>query len=165
MASAIRSIPMAMWSNFVPDPRSPGPIERVVYAMHSAIVFVVTRTPADLGETIERAMSKLAAAAARAEPDPPESVRLVAEPVILVTGYEPFGSHTVNPSQELAKVLDGRRIGNCAVAQSAVLPVHHLEASRHVSALLGEMAPVAVVAPGPGRGPGPAGPRAGRRST
>jgi pyroglutamyl-peptidase len=44
----------------------------------------------------------------------------------------------------VAKILDGRRIGNCAVA-SAVLPVHHREASRHVAVLLGEMAPVAVV--------------------
>lgn len=105
---------------------------------------VVTRARADLSETIERAVSELVTSAERAEPEPRESVRLVAEPVILVTGFEPFGSHTVNPSQELAKSLDGRRIGNCAVA-TAVLPVHHLEASRHVSALLGEMAPVAVV--------------------
>ena len=67
-----------------------------------------------------------------------------AEPVILVTGYEPFGSHSINPSQELAKLLDGRRIGSCAVA-GVVLPVHHREAARHVSVLLGEMAPVAVV--------------------
>ena len=104
----------------------------------------MARVPADLGETIARAVSALETSAERAEPEPRESVRLVAEPVILVTGFEPFGSHTVNPSQELAKSLDGRRIGNCAVA-TAVLPVHHLEASRHVSALLGEMAPVAVV--------------------
>jgi pyroglutamyl-peptidase len=64
--------------------------------------------------------------------------------VILVTGFEPFGAHTVNPSQEIAKILDGRQIGRCAVA-TAVLPVHHREASRHVSVLLGELAPIAVV--------------------
>ena len=107
-------------------------------------MFDVARTPADLRETIERAIAETEEPASRTEPGPTGSVRLVAEPVILVTGYEPFGSHTVNPSQELAKALDGRRIGSCAVA-SAVLPVHHLEASRHVSILLGEMAPVAVV--------------------
>ena len=106
-------------------------------------MFDVPRTRADLRETIERAVAETEAAA-RTGPAPTESVRLVAEPVILVTGYEPFGSHAVNPSQELAKALDGRRIGNCAIA-GAVLPVHHLEASRHVSILLGEMAPVAVV--------------------
>ena len=104
----------------------------------------VARAPADIRETIERAVTRMEEPVTRTEAAPTESVRLVAEPVILVTGYGPFGSHTVNPSQELAKILDGRRIGNCAVA-GAVLPVHHLEASRHVSLLLGEMAPVAVV--------------------
>ena len=104
----------------------------------------MTRTTADLQETLERAVSELEAPLPRTEPAPIEAGRLVAEPVILVTGYGPFGSHTVNPSQELAKILDGRRIGNFAVA-GAVLPVHHLEASRHVSLLLGELAPVAVV--------------------
>ena len=66
------------------------------------------------------------------------------EPVILVTGFEPFGGHTVNPSEELAKALDGRRIGGCAVA-GAVLPVHHADASTRVSLLLAELAPLAVV--------------------
>jgi pyroglutamyl-peptidase len=104
----------------------------------------VTPNRADLGETLERTVTELTEAVPRPAPAPGESVRLVAEPVILVTGFEPFGSHTVNPSQEVAKALDGRRIGRCAVA-SAVLPVHHREASRHVSVLLGELAPVAVV--------------------
>ena len=104
----------------------------------------VRRVPADLQATIERALAETEEPATRTEPAPAGPVRVVAEPVILVTGYEPFGSHTVNPSQELAKTLDGRRVGNCAVA-GAVLPVHHLEATRHVTVLLGEMAPVAVV--------------------
>jgi pyroglutamyl-peptidase len=102
----------------------------------------VTGTPADLSERIERAVTELERAVPQTEPA--EGVRLVAEPLILVTGFEPFGPHTVNPSQELVKLLDGRRIGSCAVA-GAVLPVHHLEASRHVSALLGELAPAAIV--------------------
>jgi pyroglutamyl-peptidase len=104
----------------------------------------VTRVPADLREIIERAIPPAEESVTRTEPAAAGSVRLIAEPVILVTGFEPFGSHTVNPSQELAKILDGRRVGNCSVA-GAVLPVHHLDASRHVSVLLGEMAPVAVV--------------------
>jgi pyroglutamyl-peptidase len=99
---------------------------------------------ADLGETLERALTELTEAVPRPETATSESVRLVAEPVILVTGFEPFGPHSVNPSQELAKTLDGRRIGSCAVA-SAVLPVHHREAAGRVSLLLGELAPVAVV--------------------
>ena len=105
---------------------------------------VVTRVPADLRETLERAGVEPGEPLPRPDPAPRESVRLETEPVILVTGFEPFGASTMNPSQDLAKSLDGRRIGNCAIA-GAVLPVHHLEASRHVSVLLQEMAPVAVV--------------------
>jgi pyroglutamyl-peptidase len=104
----------------------------------------VSGVPSDLREIIERAVSEAENPGLRTEPAAVESARLVAEPVILVTGFEPYGSHTANPSQELAKILDGRRIGGCAVA-SAVLPVHHREASRHVSALLGELAPATVL--------------------
>jgi pyroglutamyl-peptidase len=107
-------------------------------------VVAVTRVPADLRETIERPVTDLGEPVTRADPAPSEALRVVMEPVILVTGFEPFASFTMNPSQELAKALDGRRIGNCVIA-GAVLPVHHLEASQHVSLLLEEMAPVAVV--------------------
>jgi pyroglutamyl-peptidase len=106
----------------------------------------VTRVPPDLRETVERAITELERPVVQTDPGPApaEAVELAAEPVILVTGFEPYGDHAVNPSQELAKLLDGRRFGSCGVA-TAVLPVHHLEASRHVSLLLGEMSPVAVV--------------------
>ena len=104
----------------------------------------VSRAPADLRETADRAVTEFVESLPETEPALAEAVRLAAEPVILVTGFEPFGPRAANPSQELAKLLDGRQIGRCAVA-GAVLPVHHLEASRHVSALLGELAPAAVV--------------------
>jgi pyroglutamyl-peptidase len=64
--------------------------------------------------------------------------------VILVTGFEPFGPYPANPSMDVAKALDGRRVGGAAV-RSAVLPVHHAEAARRVAALLDEHAPRAVV--------------------
>jgi pyroglutamyl-peptidase len=51
---------------------------------------------------------------------------------ILVTGFEPFGGDTVNPSQELAKAVDGRAIG-ALVVRSLVLPVQH-EAARDIVA-------------------------------
>ena len=61
-ASAIRSIPMAMWSNFIPG------IERVVYAMRIAIVVDVRRVPADLRATIERALAETEEPVTRTEP-------------------------------------------------------------------------------------------------
>jgi pyroglutamyl-peptidase len=104
----------------------------------------MSRPQVDLREETERALTELVESLPVTETAPAEGIRLVSEPVILVTGFEPFGSHAVNPSQELAKLLDGRRIGRCAVAGS-VLPVHHREAARRTSVLLGELQPVAVV--------------------
>jgi pyroglutamyl-peptidase len=104
----------------------------------------MNRTRSEPPAATEPAIVELVETLPRAAPGPAEGVRLAAEPVILVTGFEPFGSHETNPSQELVKLLDGRRAGPCAVA-GAVLPVHHREGARHVAALLGELQPVAVV--------------------
>src|SRR5262249_27871483 len=68
----------------------------------------------------------------------------VLDPVILVTGFEPFGDHAVNPSCELAKAVAGRAVGGCRV-EGVVLPVHHAEAAARARALLAELTPVAVV--------------------
>ena len=65
-------------------------------------------------------------------------------PVLLVTGFEPFGTYTANPTEGLAKALEGRRFGSCRV-RSVVLPVHHADAGPRVAALLAETDPVAVV--------------------
>jgi pyroglutamyl-peptidase len=104
----------------------------------------MNRTRAEARERTDPAITELVESLPVVQSAPAESVRLTAEPVILLTGFEPFGSHQSNPSQELAKLLDGRAVGGCAVA-TAVLPVHHREAARHVAALLGELQPVAVV--------------------
>jgi len=63
---------------------------------------------------------------------------------ILVTGFEPFGGDTANPSQELAKAADGRIIADCAV-RSLVLPVHHEAARDVITAALGAPELAAVV--------------------
>jgi pyroglutamyl-peptidase len=63
---------------------------------------------------------------------------------ILVTGFEAFGGGSVNPSAEIAKRLDGRRIGGWEV-RAAVLPVHHVSAASAVQGLLRDCDPVAVV--------------------
>jgi len=64
--------------------------------------------------------------------------------VILLTGFEPFGTYTTNPSGEVAKALDGRAFG-AEVVRGVVLPVHHREAALAVTRLLDEVAPRAIV--------------------
>lgn len=64
--------------------------------------------------------------------------------VILLTGFESFGGHGANPSQDVAKALDGRAVGDAVVA-SAVLPVDHAAAGPRVGRLIDELRPRAVV--------------------
>jgi pyroglutamyl-peptidase len=64
--------------------------------------------------------------------------------VILVTGFEPFGGHSANPSEGLAKAVDGRRVGDLGVV-GMVLPVHHADAARRLTAALSETRPASVV--------------------
>lgn len=63
---------------------------------------------------------------------------------ILVTGFQPFGNDLANPSQDIAKVLDGRRVGTCAV-RGIVLPVDHMTARATVTAALGDPELIGVV--------------------
>jgi pyroglutamyl-peptidase len=68
----------------------------------------------------------------------------VSRRVLLLTGFEAFGGHAVNPSLEVAKALDGRAVGD-AVVRGAILPVHHVEAAPAVRRLLDETDPLAVL--------------------
>jgi pyroglutamyl-peptidase len=63
---------------------------------------------------------------------------------LLLTGFEPFDGDSVNPSGEVAKQLDGRPIGDCAV-KSLVLPVQHEAARTAVAPYLEAPGLVAVV--------------------
>jgi pyroglutamyl-peptidase len=63
---------------------------------------------------------------------------------ILVTGFQPFGPHPANPSADVAKAVDGRVVGACAI-RAAILPVHHREAGALVARALAELDPVAIV--------------------
>jgi len=56
---------------------------------------------------------------------------------LLVTGFEPFGGDTANPSQEVAKALDGRRVGGIPV-RGLVLPVQHDDARAVLAPALAE---------------------------
>jgi pyroglutamyl-peptidase len=64
--------------------------------------------------------------------------------IVLVTGFEPFTPHKINPTEELARSLEGHRVAD-AVVRSAVLPVHHEDAAERVSALLDTLRPHAVL--------------------
>src|SRR5205085_5519837 len=57
--------------------------------------------------------------------------------MILLTGFEPFGPYTTNPSGEVAKALDGRAFG-AETIRAVVLPVHHAEAAVAVARLVDE---------------------------
>jgi len=68
----------------------------------------------------------------------------MAERVIVVTGFEPFGPHKENPSQDIARAVHGRRVRD-HVVHGAVLPVHHADTGRHVASLLAELRPDVIV--------------------
>ncbi|MBI1848168.1 MAG: pyroglutamyl-peptidase I [Candidatus Rokubacteria bacterium] len=63
---------------------------------------------------------------------------------MLVTGFEPFGSHAVNPSEEVAKAVDARVVGD-SVVRSVILPVDHARLAGELPALLEEHDPAAVL--------------------
>ena len=64
--------------------------------------------------------------------------------MILVTGFEPFGGHPSNPSEEIVKAVDGRTVGGQTV-RAAILPVHHVEAGRAATRLISEHEPLAIL--------------------
>jgi pyroglutamyl-peptidase len=64
--------------------------------------------------------------------------------IVLVTGFEPFTPYKVNPTEELARALDGLRVGD-AIVRTAVLPVHHAEAAPRVRSLLDSVRPDAIL--------------------
>lgn len=63
---------------------------------------------------------------------------------VLVTGFEPFGGHAVNPSEDVARALDGTEIAGVRVA-GRVLPVVDAGLAALLSALIEETAPRAVI--------------------
>lgn len=68
-------------------------------------------------------------------------------PVALVTGFEPYGGRSVNPSADVARALDGAGIAGHAVV-GRVLPVALGGLMRRVSGLLDTHAPAVVIATG-----------------
>jgi pyroglutamyl-peptidase len=62
----------------------------------------------------------------------------------LVTGFEPFAGHGLNPSAELAKKIDGQTIAGVEVV-GRILPVDIEKIDGAIAKVLDEIDPVAVV--------------------
>jgi pyroglutamyl-peptidase len=69
------------------------------------------------------------------------------ELIALVTGFDPFGGHAVNPSAEIAARLDGSRIAGARVI-GRVLPVDLAGIDAAIARTLAETTPDLVVALG-----------------
>ena len=72
-------------------------------------------------------------------------------PIIVVTGFAPFGGEKINPSWEVARNLDGDVIGGLQV-KSVRLPVNCLAAVRRVEAAFVRYRPRAILGLGQARG-------------
>ncbi len=71
----------------------------------------------------------------------------MAEKTILLTGYPPFGNHTINPSGMAAQALDGKIIAGYKV-RGAVLPCDHLLMPPALASLIEETSPAMVIGTG-----------------
>lgn len=74
-------------------------------------------------------------------------------PVALVTGFDPFGGETVNPSFEIARALDGETIAGHRIV-GAELPTDFARSLPALDALLRKHRPVLVIALGQAGGRG-----------
>jgi len=66
---------------------------------------------------------------------------------VLLTGFLPFGDSRLNPSQQIAEVLDGQTIGGARVT-SLVLPVVFGQDTERVQAALADLNPHLVLSLG-----------------
>jgi pyroglutamyl-peptidase len=69
------------------------------------------------------------------------------QPVVLLTGFEPFGGETMNPSAYAVRALHGRTLCGCRV-EGVVLPVAFGISLSELRHELREMSPVLVIATG-----------------
>lgn len=71
----------------------------------------------------------------------------MASRVVLITGFEPFGGHAINPSLEVAKQLDGLEVEGHRVA-GRILPVAIASLRERLESLVSEVDPGVVVSLG-----------------
>lgn len=65
-------------------------------------------------------------------------------PNLLLTGYEPFDDYSVNPSAEIAKNLDSRKIGNWSIV-GAVIPLDYKSAEQVLDDLIETHSPEIIL--------------------
>lgn len=68
-------------------------------------------------------------------------------PTILLTGFDPFGGETINPSWEAVRALHGRRIGGHRVV-ARLLPTQFAASIRALKAALREVEPAIMLGVG-----------------
>ena len=64
---------------------------------------------------------------------------------ILITGFEPFGKHSVNPTQLLVEDLQGLHLSDGSVIQTKLLPVVGAEARSQMIAAIEDVEPDFVI--------------------
>lgn len=69
---------------------------------------------------------------------------------ILLTGFEPFGGDTLNPSGEVAKALDGARAGEAGEYKvvTKILPVEWVTTGKVMASVIEEVDPVIIMSLG-----------------
>jgi pyroglutamyl-peptidase len=65
-------------------------------------------------------------------------------PTLLLTGYEPFDDYSINPSAEIAKSLDGRKIGKWSIIGS-VIPLDYQSADQVLNDLIESNSPEIIL--------------------
>ena len=68
-------------------------------------------------------------------------------PTVLLTGFEPFGGETVNPSWDAVRVLQGARIGGHRI-ETRCLPVAFGDALKRLGKIITETRPALVICVG-----------------
>ncbi len=69
------------------------------------------------------------------------------QPIVLLTGFEPFGGERINPSAEIARALDGAIVNEHRIV-TAILPVAFASTTPMLEALLETHRPALAVATG-----------------
>jgi pyroglutamyl-peptidase len=66
------------------------------------------------------------------------------EASILITGFEGYGGRAINPAEEVARALDGQRIGG-EIACGRIVPVNYEQLRPRIQSLVKELQPKVVV--------------------